>query len=280
VNTSAGGLHAIEARTAQSIGIEVYAGREQLGGVPPKAASGAGRAVVLIAAGARLPAARAMTFTTVADRQRAIEVRVVRCTADARPSGVVGRFLLPGLPDGLRGEARIDIGLSLDREGVLRAWASERSCGARQEASFAGLWALEPDKKPDAIAALARRVDAGIERLGGAKQGSLRSDRDEAARWGREGEPIVVHGGAAIMADTMPQSRQKREGVADKMPQSRQQREGVADRMPQSRQQREGVADRMPPGVADDYATALATLAGEIDTRAARWPGRALRAVE
>jgi hypothetical protein len=193
VNISKGGFSAVPPRAAQSIGVEVQGGR----------------AVVLIAAGALLPAARAMTFTTVSDRQRAIEVRVVRCGAEARPFGVVGRFLLPGLREGLRGEARIDIGLSLDSEGVLRAWAADRSCGARQEASFAGLWALEPDRRPDAIAALARRVDAGIARFDDRNQGTLRAQNDETERWALEGE--LIH--------------------------------------------------------AADYATALATMAGEIDAR-------------
>lgn len=200
MNKKEEGMPTAPARTAQNIGVEVYPGRElaafpgreQPRGVPWEAAFAGreqphsrevhrgGRAVILIAAGARLPAACAMTFTTVSDRQRAIEVRVVRCSADARPSGVVGRFLLPGLCDGARGEARIDIGLSLDQGGVLRAWAADRASGARQEASFAGLWALEPELRPDARAALARRVDAGIDRVEDGAREALRTDRDEA----------------------------------------------------------------------------------------------------
>ena len=61
-------------RTAQSIGIEVHGGR----------------AIVLIPAGSRTPVARAMTFTTVADGQRAVEVRVVRCSIESRPRGRQG----------------------------------------------------------------------------------------------------------------------------------------------------------------------------------------------
>jgi hypothetical protein len=167
------------ARTAHSIGIEVHGGR----------------AIVLIPAGSRTPVARAMTFTTVADGQRAVEVRIVRCApgdaechdaksagyvdaksagyVDAksagyvgaesvRPSGVVGRFLVPGLRTGRRGEARIDIGISLDQEGVLRAWGADRSTGARQEATFAGLWALAHQARTQALSALARRVDVEL----------------------------------------------------------------------------------------------------------------------
>jgi molecular chaperone DnaK (HSP70) len=147
---SAGYLDAESAgRTAHSIGIEVHGGR----------------AIVLIPAGSRTPVARAMTFTTVTDGQRAVEVRVVRCTPEsALPSGVVGRFLVPGLRTGMRGEARIDIGISLDREGLIRAWGADRSTGARQEATFAGLWALAPQARPRALAELARRVDDELSR--------------------------------------------------------------------------------------------------------------------
>jgi len=144
-----------EDRTVHSIGIEVHGGR----------------AIVLIPAGSRTPVARAMTFTTVADGQRAVEVRVVRCGAAAsraqgaepcRPSGIVGRFLVPGVRAGKRGEARIDIGISLDKEGIIRAWGADRSSGARQEATFAGMWALAPEARPRALTALARRVNAEL----------------------------------------------------------------------------------------------------------------------
>jgi molecular chaperone DnaK (HSP70) len=153
-----------EERTADSIGIEVHGGR----------------AIVLIPAGSRIPVARAMTFTTVTDGQRAVEVRVVRCdtagsrilppagltsaAAQGRPTGIVGRFLVPGVRDGKRGEARIDIGISLDREGIIRAWGADRSTGTRQEAAFAGMWALAPESRPRALSALARRVNAELAR--------------------------------------------------------------------------------------------------------------------
>jgi hypothetical protein len=152
-----------EERTADSIGIEVHGGR----------------AIVLIPAGSRIPVARAMTFTTVVDGQRAVEVRVVRCgtavsrslppaaakesaAVHGRPLGIVGRFLVPGVRNGRRGEARIDIGISLDREGLIRAWGADRSTGTRQEAAFSGMWALAPRSRPRALSALARRVSSEL----------------------------------------------------------------------------------------------------------------------
>jgi molecular chaperone DnaK (HSP70) len=148
-----------EDRTIQGIGIEVHGGR----------------AVVLIASGSRTPVARAMTFTTVADGQSAVEVRIVRCSLPgagsapardpqtSRPQGVVGRFLVPGLRRSRCGEARIDIGVSLDREGVIRAWGRDRHTGARQEATLPGLWALPARVRPGAVSRLARRLESDLE---------------------------------------------------------------------------------------------------------------------
>ncbi|HET6452154.1 MAG TPA: Hsp70 family protein [Spirochaetia bacterium] len=142
------------AYTTQHVGIEVYGGR----------------AIPLIPAGSRLPAARAMTFTTVADGQGAVEVRVVRCTAAERPAEVVGRFLVAGLRPGPGGTARVDIGISLDRDGVIRAWGVDRHTGSREEASFPGLWALAPTARPAAISRLGARaasnLDQGMESRG------------------------------------------------------------------------------------------------------------------
>jgi hypothetical protein len=155
-------------RMAHDIGIEIHGGR----------------AIVLLAEGSRTPCARAMTFTTVADGQKAIEIRVVRAAPSGRPADVIGRFLLPGLRSGPRGEARIDIGLSLDREGLLRAWGVDRASGARQEACFAGGWALEPAARPQALAALFRRVDNELD-LGAGTSGALTgaARRDRRAAW-------------------------------------------------------------------------------------------------
>jgi hypothetical protein len=148
-----------EGRTLHNVGIEVHGGR----------------AIVLILAGWQIPVERAMTFTTVADGQRAVEVRIVRCALQrelrgtafsARPTGVIGRFLLPCLRNGRRGDARIEVGISLDGAGVIRAWGVDRSTGTRQETMFAGLWAIVPEARSLAHAALSQRVGAAVARSG------------------------------------------------------------------------------------------------------------------
>jgi molecular chaperone DnaK (HSP70) len=171
-------------RTAESIGIEVIGGA----------------AIALIGAGSRLPVARTMTFTTVADGQRAIEVRVVRARGGRRVGAPVGRFVLAGLRPVPRGEARIDIGLSLDAAGVLRAWGVDRSTGARQEATFPGGWALGAEGRAEAL----RELEALLARSPGLSEnaGELPSrDREMAlvalvGEMGLSATPVLRRGDA------------------------------------------------------------------------------------
>ncbi len=72
---------------------------------------------------------------------------------------------------------RIDIGLALDRTGVLRAWARDRETGAREECVFpaterqhvlaAVVGEIEAKKKARGGAALAVRAVVGSECTGG-----------------------------------------------------------------------------------------------------------------
>ena len=137
-----GTLRPRQLRVGTDIGIEIHGGD----------------AVVLIRAGSRPPVAHGLTFTTVADGQRAVEIRLVH----GGTGGIVGRFLLGGLRAAPRGEARIDVGVSLDPGGVLHAWASDRATGARQEAFFPGLWAIDAAGRAEALVALGRDVEAGL----------------------------------------------------------------------------------------------------------------------
>jgi molecular chaperone DnaK (HSP70) len=109
---------------------------------------------VLIPAGAAFPAEHEKPFTTVADGQRAVEVRVVRCSGGGKPFGLLGRFLLAGFRPGPRGAVRIDIGLAMDTAGIVRAWARDRETGAREECVFASTEVLRP------LAAFAGEVGA------------------------------------------------------------------------------------------------------------------------
>jgi hypothetical protein len=111
------------ARTARGLGIEIFGGT----------------AVVLLPPGSRAPCAGSRVFTTVSDSQRAVEIRVVPCSAGRVIGAPLARFLLAGIRRGQRGQARIEIGLSLGKDGLLRAWAAESGGSAREETVFSGL---------------------------------------------------------------------------------------------------------------------------------------------
>jgi hypothetical protein len=110
-------------RTVRSLGIEIPGGR----------------AVVLTPEGSSAPRTDSRMFTTVTDGQRAVEIRIVACSGGRAAFPPIVRFLLAGIRRGARGEARIEIGLSLEPGGMLRAWASEVGGGAREEVFFSGI---------------------------------------------------------------------------------------------------------------------------------------------
>jgi len=120
-----------------------------------------GRSVVLIPAGMTLPVRRSRPFTTVSDGQRAVEVQVVQCGRRGERDAVIGRFLLGGVIPGPRGSARIDIGLSLDGGGVLRAWAHDRATGSREECVFGASPAVFPAAAAAGAAARSRGGSRG-----------------------------------------------------------------------------------------------------------------------
>ena len=95
-----------------------------------------GRAVTLVPGGSHAPFSRSRVFTTVTNGQRAVEIRVVTCGGERSISPPIARFLLAGIRRGVRGEARIEIGISLEAGGVLRAWAAEIGGMAREQIFF------------------------------------------------------------------------------------------------------------------------------------------------
>jgi hypothetical protein len=96
-----------------------------------------GHTVVLIPAGAPIPAAGRMLFTTVADAQPAVEIPVMRVSGVPPRAVPIGRFLLSGFAVGRRGRPRIEVSLAVDGSGTLRARARDVAGGASQEVTFA-----------------------------------------------------------------------------------------------------------------------------------------------
>jgi hypothetical protein len=93
-------------------------GLETLGGV----------FTVLLSRDQALPAAKTETFTTAADGQRQVEVRVFRGVAKlARDNTRIGRFAVDGIPAAPRGTVTVEVTFSVTADGAITVRARERA---------------------------------------------------------------------------------------------------------------------------------------------------------
>ena len=112
-----------------------------------------GRVVELIPRGSPVPIRRSLVVTSVADGQRAIEVRVVRCAPGPVPATLVGRFVLSRLHTEIhalrpaqRAEYAREVGSILDsadgspfkRSAALETLAGELARTRRRQVSARG----------------------------------------------------------------------------------------------------------------------------------------------
>ncbi len=165
---------------------------------------GGSRTVRLIERGAPLPARGRRLFTTVSDRQPAVEIHVLREEAGGTrpdagegeparqedalgPAVSVGRFLLAGIRSGFRGEPRVEVCLELDGDGILHAAARDLDTGSAQEVAFSQGRPVGHGKAPaERVQALrlrvlslvrrARRQSAAASRLG---EGGLQAEIED-----------------------------------------------------------------------------------------------------
>lgn len=90
-----------------------------------------GRCVPILRKNQTVPTARTRLFTTVADGQTEAEVHIVQGqNEEARRNRSLGRFTLPNIKHGARGEARIAVTLSVNEDGVVRIDAGDRDTGS------------------------------------------------------------------------------------------------------------------------------------------------------
>ncbi len=117
-----------------------------------------GRFVVLLAAGARIPARGARTFTTVAAGQTTADIPVVEL-AGGSPLAL-GTVVLSGIREAWRGAARIGVRFQLASDGLLIVTARDLDGEAAQTAFLWPARALGGGGTEEAgrVAALAGRV--------------------------------------------------------------------------------------------------------------------------
>jgi molecular chaperone DnaK len=114
-------------------------GIETLGGVFTK----------LIERNTTIPARKSRIFSTAADGQTSVEVRVYQGErAMAADNKLLGNFLLSGIPPAPRGIPQIEVGFDIDANGIVNVGAKDLGTGREQKITISGTTRLaEADVK-------------------------------------------------------------------------------------------------------------------------------------
>lgn len=110
-----------------------------------------------------LPARRKRVFTTVADGQDAVEVRIMQGeTPLAADAEELGRFLLTGVRAAKRGEPRVAVEFAVDESDLLHVEARDLDTGARQVVVVSGKGRSDAQERGTADAG-AKSASGGID---------------------------------------------------------------------------------------------------------------------
>jgi len=117
--------------TPLSLGIETY------GGVFTR----------LINRNTTIPAKKAMVFSTAADGQTSVDVKVLQGEREmAADNSLLGSFLLSGIPPAPKGIPQIEVTFDIDANGVVHVSASDKATGKVQDIRVQAKGGLSPDE--------------------------------------------------------------------------------------------------------------------------------------
>ncbi|CAG1009813.1 heat shock 70kDa protein 1/2/6/8 [Myxococcaceae bacterium] len=112
-------------------------GIETLGGVMTK----------LIERNTTIPARRSQVFSTAADSQPQVEIRVLQGEREmANDNRALGQFILDGIPAAPRGVPQIEVTFDIDANGILAVSAKDRATGKEQSIRIEGSGGLKNDE--------------------------------------------------------------------------------------------------------------------------------------
>ncbi len=94
-----------------------------------------------------IPKKATETFTTAADNQPSVEVKVYQGERPmARDNKLIGTFHLDGIPPAMRGTPQIEVTFDIDANGVLSVSAKDRGTGKQNQIRIEGSSGMSPDE--------------------------------------------------------------------------------------------------------------------------------------
>jgi molecular chaperone DnaK len=112
-------------------------GIETLGGVMTK----------LIQANTTIPTKKTQVFSTAADNQTEVEIKVLQGDrVMAHDNKVLGRFNLVGIPPAPKGIPQIEVGFDIDANGIVNVTAKDKATGKEQKIQIKSDGGLSPDE--------------------------------------------------------------------------------------------------------------------------------------
>jgi len=94
---------------------------------------------VLIPKNTTYPTNKTQIFSTAADNQSSVEIKVLQGERSmSKDNKVLGRFILDGIPPAMRGVPQIEVNFDIDANGILNVSAKDKATGKEQSIRIEG----------------------------------------------------------------------------------------------------------------------------------------------